>query len=171
MDAERWARIARLLEQAMDCPPEMRADFLAANCAGDDELRREVESLLEAHSHSESFLSTPAFYTLARHMATERGPSLVGKRPRASSSTFALEFPGNQPEKSEVVQVKILLSHRRAGHLLPKEYGDWNAVYKRFARWAKAGVFEQLHQFFAGDPDLEHLLIVLFVLIPVPQGH
>src|SRR5947199_1604596 len=31
--------------------------------------------------------------------------------------------------------------------LLPKEYGDWNAVYKRFSRWAQAGVFEQLHQF------------------------
>ena len=43
--------------------------------------------------------------------------------------------------------------------LLPTEYGDWNAVYKRFARWAKAGVFEQLHQFCAKDPDLEHLLI------------
>ena len=43
--------------------------------------------------------------------------------------------------------------------LLPKAYGDWNAVYKRFARWADAGVFEQLHQFCAADPDLEHLLI------------
>jgi transposase len=43
--------------------------------------------------------------------------------------------------------------------LLPREYGNWNAVYKRFARWSKAGVFEHLHQFFAAESDLEHLLI------------
>ncbi len=43
--------------------------------------------------------------------------------------------------------------------LLPREYGDWNTVYKRFARWSKQGVFEQLHHSFAGDADIEHLLI------------
>jgi transposase len=43
--------------------------------------------------------------------------------------------------------------------LLPAEYGYWNAVYRRFARWAEQGVFEQLHQAFAGDPDMEHLLL------------
>jgi transposase len=43
--------------------------------------------------------------------------------------------------------------------LLPQEYGDWNAVYKRFSRWSRQGVFEQLHQSFAADADMEHLLI------------
>jgi transposase len=43
--------------------------------------------------------------------------------------------------------------------LLPKEYGNWNAVYRRFARWAGQGVFNDLHQAFAGDADMEHLLI------------
>lgn len=43
--------------------------------------------------------------------------------------------------------------------LLPKEYGNWNAVYRRFARWAQQGVFNDLHQVFASEADMEHLLI------------
>ncbi|MDQ4122237.1 MAG: transposase, partial [Acidobacteriota bacterium] len=33
--------------------------------------------------------------------------------------------------------------------LLPKEYGNWNTVYKRFARWSEAGVFEKLFEHFS----------------------
>jgi transposase len=43
--------------------------------------------------------------------------------------------------------------------LLPTEYGYWNAVYRRFARWTDRGVFEHLHQALAVDADMEHLLI------------
>jgi transposase len=43
--------------------------------------------------------------------------------------------------------------------LLPKEYGNWNAVYRRFARWTEQGVFNDLHQAFTSDADMEHLLI------------
>jgi transposase len=43
--------------------------------------------------------------------------------------------------------------------LLPSEYGNWNTIYKRFARWSQANVFEKLFEFCASDKDLEHLLI------------
>ena len=43
--------------------------------------------------------------------------------------------------------------------LLPTEYGNWNTVYKRFARWSAAGVFEKLFEQISADRDLEYLLI------------
>jgi len=58
--------------------------------------------------------------------------------------------------------LSALLWMARSGaqwRLLPKEYGNWNAAYRRFSRWTEQGVFEQLHQSFTGDADMEHLLI------------
>ena len=43
--------------------------------------------------------------------------------------------------------------------LLPEKYGNWNSIYKRFARWSAAGVFEKLFDHISSDRDLEYLLI------------
>jgi serine/threonine protein kinase len=53
---ERWKKIEGVFEQALELAPEQRADFVRRNCNGDDELRREVESLIQSHAKAGSFI-------------------------------------------------------------------------------------------------------------------
>ncbi|HKQ76943.1 MAG TPA: protein kinase [Blastocatellia bacterium] len=59
MTPERWKQIDQLLQEALEREPPDRAAFLAEACDGDDELRREVESLLGFHARAESFIEAP----------------------------------------------------------------------------------------------------------------
>jgi serine/threonine protein kinase len=57
MTPERWQQIDQLLQESLERAPSKRAAFLAAACYGDDELRREVESLPGFHERAESFIA------------------------------------------------------------------------------------------------------------------
>ena len=60
MSANRWALVDQLLDSALDREPADRDAFLQSACAGDEGLRREVESLLSHHDNAGAFLQTPA---------------------------------------------------------------------------------------------------------------
>lgn len=60
MESERWNRIEHLLQAVLEIDEEQRAEFLQQNCANDEDLRREVESLLVFRNDVEQFMETPA---------------------------------------------------------------------------------------------------------------
>jgi eukaryotic-like serine/threonine-protein kinase len=60
MDQHRWQRIERLYHSALERDPEQRSSFLAQECRNDEDLRREVESLLKENSPAERLLDRPA---------------------------------------------------------------------------------------------------------------
>ena len=59
--------------------PDARSTFLAAACAGDVELRREVESLLTQTQSADGFLSEPAL-ALAPEKLHEPAGWMVGRK-------------------------------------------------------------------------------------------
>src|SRR3954447_7256169 len=60
MTPERWAAVDAVLQAALERAPGDRNAFLARECVGDAELRREVESLLAAGAMVDDFLERPA---------------------------------------------------------------------------------------------------------------
>jgi serine/threonine-protein kinase len=61
MKPERWNKIESIFHKALEADESRRGALLDESCAGDQELRREVESLLAHHSDSTSFIEKPAF--------------------------------------------------------------------------------------------------------------
>jgi serine/threonine protein kinase/Tol biopolymer transport system component len=80
MDRERWQKVDEIFKSALELPTEERAAFVGRACAGDEELRADVLSLIE-HDREASMLERPAVEEATRLLAAEgeRERSLAGK--------------------------------------------------------------------------------------------
>lgn len=88
MNAERWARVKHLFQEALAVEPESRIALLDRECGEDVALREEVDGLLASHDHiSESPDSldapthVPLFGSVLRQVREEvsRGEALIGR--------------------------------------------------------------------------------------------
>ena len=60
MTPQRWEQIRQVFDGALERPAKDRAAYLRVLCARDEELRREVETLLRSSEQAGEFLETPA---------------------------------------------------------------------------------------------------------------
>lgn len=61
MDAHRWEKIEQIFNEAIELEGTEREQFLARECAGDDELRAQVERLIGRDEEEEEFLEKPVW--------------------------------------------------------------------------------------------------------------
>jgi eukaryotic-like serine/threonine-protein kinase len=74
MKPELWEQIAQLHRAALEIEKGDRAAFVTKACAGDELLRREVESLLALEGSAENFMENSALEAVAAQLAKEQLP-------------------------------------------------------------------------------------------------
>jgi len=42
---------------------------------------------------------------------------------------------------------------------LPRVFGEWNSVFRRFSRWSRKGVWWRIFEAMADDTDFEYLIV------------
>ncbi|MBI1766086.1 MAG: hypothetical protein HYR56_32175, partial [Acidobacteria bacterium] len=80
MTPERWEQIGNLYEAASALSAAPRAAFLAQACAGDAELRREIEAMLAAEQSVGDFIAAPAMRDAAQLVSAQPQGLRIGQR-------------------------------------------------------------------------------------------
>jgi formylglycine-generating enzyme required for sulfatase activity/predicted Ser/Thr protein kinase len=135
MTPERYQQIDLLVDAALALKVEERAGFLDQACSGDEQLRQQVERLIEAHAHEESFLTSPALEAVAKERAlTPAGPMIGDKL--SHYQLLALLGIGGMGEVYKAEDLK--LNRTVALKFLPPDTVSDTQARRRFMREARA---------------------------------
>jgi len=135
MKPERWKQIEKLYDAALQLEAPRRAAFLDRACDGDEELRREVASLLASDAQAGSFLAAPAVEVAAKVIAAEPVSSPIGRR-IGHYQVQSLLGAGGMGEIYLAQDTQ--LGRKVAIKLLPVEFTADAGRVRRFAQEARA---------------------------------
>jgi eukaryotic-like serine/threonine-protein kinase len=135
MTPERWQQIKRLFHSALEREPGQRAAFIARACAGDEVLRKEVESLVASHAQADSFIETPASDVAAEMFAGGQTRLEAGQK-IGHYTIMALLGAGGMGEVYLAKDQK--LDRQVAVKILNERFNRHESSLQRFVREAKA---------------------------------
>ena len=144
MDQDRWQRVEDLYHAALEQESGARTTFLFQSCAGDEELRREVERLLQYDRQAASSILTQALEpearavaaeTPAEELAEESNPSAI---PRQIGPYKLISLLGQGGMGEVHLALDTRLNRKVAIKVLPAEFTAERDRVRRFEQEARA---------------------------------
>src|SRR5687768_8711797 len=161
---QRWLTVKRIHQAVLDRDPADRAAFLDEACAGDEALRREVESLLAFQDAADSFMESPALEVVARSVTEDESVPLVGRtlghyevQSLLGTGGMGEVYLARDPRLERQVALKIL----------PRDLALDEDRLRRFTREAKAASalnhpnVATIHD--VGEHDGMHFIVMEYV--------
>lgn len=134
-DFEKWQQVRDLFDASLAQPLEERAKFLERACAGDEALRREVESLLQSDAEAASFMEAPAVAEAAQSLLGVEARLTVGQQ---ISHYKVTRWLGQGGMGEVYLAHDSKLDRKIALKLLPADFASDENRVRRFQQEARA---------------------------------
>ncbi len=135
MKAERLQQIEKIYHAALEISPSKRESFFNEFCGGDEELCREVKSLLSFEKSSDNFFDTPPESFVAEMFSQKNNhTNLIGK---AINQYKIISLLGKGGMGEIFLANDTKLDRKVALKILPSEFAENTDRMNRFVREAK----------------------------------